>query len=67
MYNQGVKSNTHPETPTLFNSTVSGSNRCDKLNIGETSSNSPIVGTSNIEKIIIVYCDQTFEEIHPKR
>lgn len=47
-------------------------NQSDKSEISDISqksqiSNLPQFGRSDISKIIIVYNDQTFEELHPKR
>ena len=41
----------------------------DISNIAASSQNVPIstLGRSDIEKIIIIYRDQTFEELHPKK
>ena len=53
---------------TLFDQASSNEVTSEKTNIGAQPSNVPIstLGRSDIEKIIIVYRDQTFEELRPK-
>lgn len=72
IYNEGAAANQAQPSGTLFdmlgaqNSTEVTS---DKSNIAEKTQNLPIStsGRSDIEKIIVVYSDQTFEELRPKR
>ena len=72
IYNEGAAANQAQPSGTLFdmlgaqNSTEVTS---DKSNIAENTQNLPIStsGRSDIEKIIVVYSDQTFEELRPKR
>ena len=54
---------------TLFDQQPSSSAQCVNSNIRESSAEQPnlSLNRTNIEKIIIVYRDQTFEEIRPKR
>ena len=53
---------------TLFDQASGNEVASEKTNIGVQPSNVPIstLGRSDIEKIIIVYRDQTFEELRPK-
>ena len=72
IYNEGATVNQAQPSGTLFdmlgaqNTTDATS---DKSNIVESTQNIPIStgGHSDIEKIIVVYRDQTFEELRPKR
>ncbi len=54
---------------TLFDDTIPTSAQSANSNISSSAVNlaSSAFGRSDIEKIIIVYRDQTFEELHPKR
>ena len=54
---------------TLFNLTDEKLEDGENSNAPTSTPNVPIstLGRSDIEKIIIVYNDQTFEELHPKR
>ena len=54
---------------TLFDLGGDTSAKNDNSNIATSSTNVPIptFGRTDIEKIIIVYCDQTFEELRPKK
>lgn len=54
---------------TLFDQQPSSSAQCANSNIRESSAEQPSLSLNrtDIEKIIIVYRDQTFEEIRPKR
>ena len=54
---------------TLFDQQPSPSAQCANSNIRESSAEQPSLSLNrtDIEKIIIVYRDQTFEEIRPKR
>jgi transcriptional regulator with XRE-family HTH domain len=54
---------------TLFDQSNETSLSGEKYDIDATAINVPIStsGRSNIEKILIIYRDQTFEEIRPKR
>ncbi len=58
-----------PTSGTLFDMKVENSERNENSNIGTSSPNVPMstFGRSDIEKIIIVYHDQTFEELRPKK
>ena len=64
IYNNGATANVAP-SGTLFDMKNENVSSGDKSNI----SNIPIstLGNSDIEKIIIVYRDQTFEELKPKK
>ena len=72
IYNEGATANQAQPSGTLFdmlgaqNTTDTTS---DKSNIVESTQNIPTStgGRSDIEKIIVVYRDQTFEELRPKR
>ena len=57
-----------PTSGMLFDPAEVGNGPSEKSNIGAKPSNVPIStsGRSDIEKIIIVYRDQTFEELRPK-
>ena len=69
IYNDVAKSTTSTTNGTLFDmgntADVSGA----KYDISELapSVSIPTLGQSDIEKVIIVYRDQTFEELRPKR
>ena len=54
---------------TLFDLTNDKSNKSDNLDTAPNYQNSTIsqLNRSDVEKIIIVYRDQTFEELRPKR
>ena len=54
---------------TLFDLRDHNSAKSDNSDIMQSTPNVPIatLGRSDIEKIIIVYSDQTFEELRPKR
>ena len=54
---------------TLFDLTNDKSNKSDNLDTAPNCQNSTIsqLNRSDVEKIIIVYRDQTFEELRPKR
>ena len=58
-----------PLSGNLFDVPAETSTNCDKSNISENVTNMtlPSFANSNIEKIIIIYRDQTFEELRPKR
>ena len=57
-----------PGSGMLFDPTEVGNESSEKSNISTQPSNVPIstFSRSDIEKIIIVYRDQTFEELRPK-
>lgn len=54
---------------TLFDDVNSQNEKSENSDIARISTNAPIstFGRSDIEKIIIVYRDQTFEELRPKK
>ena len=58
-----------PLSGNLFDLPAETPTNCDKSNISENVTNMtlPSFANSNIEKIIIIYRDQTFEELRPKR
>ena len=58
-----------PSEGNLFDAPNSTSAQCANSNISTPTGNvvSSALSRSDIEKIIIVYRDQTFEELHPKR
>ena len=58
-----------PHSGNLFDLPAETPTNCDKSNISENVTNMtlPSFANSNIEKIIIIYRDQTFEELRPKR
>lgn len=58
-----------PHSGNLFDVPAETPTNCDKSNISENVTNMtlPSFANSNIEKIIIIYRDQTFEELRPKR
>ncbi len=58
-----------PLSGNLFDVPAETPTNCDKSNISENVTNMtlPSFANSNIEKIIIIYRDQTFEELRPKR
>ena len=68
IYNNEAKATT-TTNGTLFDMTNSTSAPGAKSNISESAPNVPIstLGRNDIEKVIIVYRDQTFEELRPKR
>lgn len=68
IYNNEAKATT-TTNGTLFDMTNSTSASGAKSNISESAPNVPIstLGRNDIEKVIIVYRDQTFEELRPKR
>ena len=73
MHNENMANSTEtpPTAPsgTLFDLTEAPSNKSDNLDTRQFSENraSMPFGSSDIEKIIIVYQDQTFEELRPKK
>ena len=58
-----------PASGTLFDLSNGSPDKSDNSDIGQNSQITSIaqLGRSDIEKIIIVYHDQTFEELRPKR
>ena len=61
-----------PTSGTLFDLSAEKSDKSDKSENSDIGANSqistiPQLVSGNIEKIIIVYQDQTFEELRPKR
>ncbi len=58
-----------PTSGTLFDMKVENSDKSENYDIAASTPNVPIstLGRSDIEKIIVVYRDQTFEELRPKR
>ncbi len=70
MYNTNVPISTEvnqvPTTGTLFDLSAEKSDNSDISQNSQISATSQFA-RSNIEKIIIVYQDQTFEELRPKR
>jgi transcriptional regulator with XRE-family HTH domain len=68
IYNNEAKATT-TTNGTLFDMTNSTSASGVKSNISESAPNVPIstLGRNDIEKVIIVYRGQTFEELRPKR
>ena len=61
-----------PTSGTLFDLSAEKSDKSDKSENSDIGANSqistiPQLVSGNIEKIIIVYRDQTFEELRPKR
>ena len=58
-----------PTSGNLFDDQNTTSMQSANSNIAPSATNltSTVLGRSDIEKIIIVYRDQSFEELHPKR
>ena len=58
-----------PASGNLFDDQNATSTQSANSNIAPSATNltSTVLGRSDIEKIIIVYRDQSFEELHPKR
>lgn len=58
-----------PASGTLFDLSNGSPDKSDNSDIGQNSQITSIaqLGRSDIDKIIIVYHDQTFEELRPKR
>lgn len=73
MLNPNATNSIAPGQPTtsgtLFDQQPASSAQCVNSNIRESSAEQPSLSLNrtDIEKIIIVYRDQTFEEIRPKR
>ena len=58
-----------PTSGTLFDMKADSSVKSENYDIAAAAPNVPIstLGRSDIEKIIVVYRDQTFEELRPKK
>ena len=56
-----------PSSETLFDLSAEKSDNSNIIQNSQIDTTLPQFGRSNIEKIIIVYQDQTFEELRPKR
>ena len=69
IYNSGAKDATSAPNGTLFDMPNTESPSSAKSDISNLSPDVPIstFGRIDIEKIIVVYRDQTFEELRPKR
>ena len=69
IYNSGAKGATSAPNGTLFDMQNTESPSSAKSDISNLSPDVPIstFGRPDIEKIIVVYRDQTFEELRPKR
>ena len=73
MYNSSATNSTSASQDstagTLFGSATQAPEQSANSNIASNAENPTLtpLGRSGIEKIIIVYRDQTFEELHPKR